>query len=318
MECWTDFPWQVRDSVSAGVHDHPASGGEALADAVVVLHGFTGSGEIHFRMFQNDPLFAGLRPCVNPMRIVAPDLPGHGGSANACTSDIETANADGSPYTLSSQIRILHRIITTLRLQAPAQRIHLLGYSMGSRLALAYTLNHPNQVQTLTLESCNPGIASPTERRDRVLRDAQLANALLHDYATFLSAWNRLPLFASPADAPEQPAKLFHQIQQKQRPDTLAASLREFSTGHTPDFSTHLHRLSLPVLILTGSLDQTYTHRWHQLQSQNPHLRHVIIAGAGHRVHLDRPDAYIDCLQHFIAEQNTHSVHLSSSNTNNP
>jgi 2-succinyl-6-hydroxy-2,4-cyclohexadiene-1-carboxylate synthase len=267
------------------------SGANALKSqhlTLVALHGFSGSGHIHFELLHRG--LAETRQNTS-MRIVAPDLPGHGKTP---LSDSDDA------YTLSGQLCALHTLISRLAETSADNRVGLLGYSMGSRLALAFALQYPEMLHALVLESCNTGIADPVERQARVLRDEHLAESILRDYPAFLRAWNRLPLFASPEDAPLELARKFEHTQLLQRPEGLAASLRMFSTGRVPDLSDQLPNLQVPTLVITGALDLIYTQRWQQLASESKSVHHEIVAGAGHRVHLDRPDAYIALIRTFL------------------
>jgi 2-succinyl-6-hydroxy-2,4-cyclohexadiene-1-carboxylate synthase len=302
-----DFPWHlhVADFVTDSSDSNSEFNPYVVATSnptIVVLHGFTGSGKIHF-----DLLLRGFRQsaALTRFRLVAPDLPGHG--------ETPLANSE-THYTLDSQLHTLHRLITKLQANASAATstppksyispspIHLIGYSMGSRLALAYALKHPENIRSLTLESCNTGISSPSDRHARSQRDAQLAITLLNNYPAFLQSWNRLPLFASPQSAPAEPTASFSRIQQQQRPEGLAASLQHFSTGLSPDFSEDLRKLNMPVLALTGVLDVQYSHKWQTIASKYPNIRHISLPHAGHRVHLDQPDAYIEHIRMFVCE----------------
>ena len=44
------------------------------------------------------------------------------------------------------------------------ERTHLLGYSMGGRLALAAAIEHQDRIASLILESASPGLADAAER----------------------------------------------------------------------------------------------------------------------------------------------------------
>ena len=55
---------------------------------------------------------------------------------------------------------------------------HLLGYSMGGRLALYVAVHHGQYLRSLTLESASPGLATAIEQTERRDRDNALATAL--------------------------------------------------------------------------------------------------------------------------------------------
>ncbi|MBA2369088.1 MAG: alpha/beta hydrolase [Candidatus Protochlamydia sp.] len=51
------------------------------------------------------------------------------------------------------------------------ERAHVLGWSMGSRIAMMLAINHPEQVQTLILCSPNPGGSQQTKRKSQDYAD---------------------------------------------------------------------------------------------------------------------------------------------------
>lgn len=178
----------------------------------------------------------------------------------------------------------------------------LLGYSMGGRYAMRAALARPDSFSALILESAHPGIESAVERAQRRDRDAELAAWIRRDYNGFLDAWNRLPLFASPEDAPSEPSEAFQRIQRTQDPETLARCLETFGAGDVEPVRDRLPELSMPVLAITGGLDHIYTDLWADIARGHPHIRHAVVPDAGHRVHLDRPEAYLSILTSFIQD----------------
>lgn len=176
------------------------------------------------------------------------------------------------------------------------------GYSMGGRYALRLALDNPGLYSALILESTHPGIESESERADRRRRDAELAAWIRRDYAGFLEAWNRLPLFASPSDAPAELAQAFRNIQRTRDPETLACCLETFGAGDILPMRDRLGDLTMPVLAITGSLDSSYCSLWADITRELPNIRHEVVPEAGHRVHLDRPDLYLSILKSFILD----------------
>ena len=252
---------------------------------LIYLHGFGGTGALF------DSFASRFQRTV-----YAIDLLGHGSSSSPLNPE---------RYALDKQLHDLGSIITALSHEAHSA--HLLGYSMGGRLAMRLALQYPALFQSLTIESSSPGILSEEDREDRRKRDARLAESLLSDMGSFFAAWNRLPLFASPTDAPAALRRRFEQAQLHNNPSGLANSLIGFGAGTLPPIHEELKDLRMPFTIITGSLDKAYTDMWHTLIGQLPAARSVIIDGAGHRVHLDRPDAYIQHIQHFLHQTENNS-----------
>jgi 2-succinyl-6-hydroxy-2,4-cyclohexadiene-1-carboxylate synthase len=234
---------------------------------LILLHGFTGSGSAF------DHLRDGLSEVAH---VETPDMPFH--QTGRCVNADLILDLDWSPVG------------------------GLLGYSMGGRFAMREALANPDRVGMLILESSHPGIESELEREARRQRDATLATSLVQDYDRFLATWNRLPLFASPSDAPSEPREHFEAIQRSQVPSRMARSLIEHGAGTMMPVRDRLHTLPMPVLAITGALDRTYTELWAGIVSEAPNIRHVIVPNAGHRVHLDNPSAYLSTVLSFIQE----------------
>ncbi len=91
------------------------------------------------------------------------DLIGHGESE---------APSDPARYRMNRAVADLTGILDRLQIS----RAHVLGYSMGGRLALSLAASAPARVKTLLLESSSPGLKTDAERRARQERDEALAD----------------------------------------------------------------------------------------------------------------------------------------------
>ena len=248
---------------------------------LILLHGFTGSSTNWLEF---------LEPFAEHFKVVLIDLPGHGRSASPPNSN---------RYTLPSVSHDLVAIIQALRLPA----VNLLGYSMGGRLALYMALQHPSYVQSLMLESASPGLQSSAQRQLRRESDNQLASEIEESgIATFVHRWQQLPLFATQQILPaEQKARLYQQRLDNSAPG-LANSLRGMGTGWQPSLWSELWSIHLPVLILAGGLDKKYEHIARQMTASIPSSTLKIIAGAGHNIHLEKPQLFTSTIMCFLAE----------------
>src|SRR5699024_8653544 len=116
---------------------------------LVLLHGFTGSKQT-WKNF--------TEAWQDRFTLVIVDLPGHG----------DTPPFSHSMHDLVEQ---LHDFFKQLNLT----KFHLLGYSMGGRIALSYANVYPEQIQSLILESASPGLKDEEERKERRESDERLA-----------------------------------------------------------------------------------------------------------------------------------------------
>ncbi len=70
----------------------------------------------------------------------------------------------------------------------------------------------------------------------------------------------------------------------------LASSLRLAGTGTQRPLWESIGRLTVPVLIITGELDEKFTALGRRMAvSIGPSASHAVIPGAGHAPHLQRP-----------------------------
>ena len=244
---------------------------------LVLLHGFTGSGAAFDHL---------EGPLGEQVSASAPDLPGHGGSpvpAAAPGRDAFSAAADVVALTLAASF---------------AGPVHLAGYSMGARLALAVALEHPELVKSLVLESGGAGLASPSVRAERRAADEELARSLEREgLRAFLARWEETPVLA-------ELKRLSPEVQQALRARRLgnaavglAWALRNLGQGAQPSYWPRLSALRVPVLLLHGARDAKFAALAGALAGLIPGARLQAIDGAGHTPHLERPEAYAAALR---------------------
>ncbi len=242
---------------------------------MLFLHGFLGTG-------------ADWAPIVSRLSITAitPDLPGHG----------ETPLLP-KRQSYATWVNWLAAFLAARHLP-PA---HLVGYSLGGRVALAFALAYPYRIRSLVLESTHPGLRDPAQRAQRARLDAKRAAYIRkHGLRAFLEEWYSLPLWRSLDAHPGLRERLITQ-RSRQNPEFMARIIAEMSPGVQPDLTSQLPQISFPVLIITGALDERYTQLWQRLLPRFSHaqVQHVVVPYAGHNVHLEQPEAYAAALTRF-------------------
>lgn len=250
---------------------------------LLLLHGFTGTGETW------SPVWDGL---VQDYRLIAPDLIGHGRT---------DAPDDPDRYGMASAAADLIALLDYLG----EDQAHLLGYSMGGRLALYMALYYPSRFHTLTLESASPGLRTAAERDDRRRRDDMLADRIEREgLEAFVDFWESLPLWASQRDTLDDVAKAALRAERlRQRPSGLANSLRGMGTGVQPSLWERLPELTLPVQLIVGAHDEKFVgiNKAMCALLSNAHLS--MISKAGHTVHLEQPQRFQDIITAFLSER---------------
>lgn len=251
-----------------------------IKQPILFLHGFTGSS--------NDWKFieGSLSSEFTPILI---DLIGHGKSVSP--KEIEK-------YSEESQIEIINQLIEFLSIQ----EIILVGYSMGGRLALLFTVNFPKKVKTLVLESSSFGIDDFNERKERVLSDTELAGKIENNgIINFIDYWMNIPLFESMGNV--DPAK-FEKFKKRKISENnivgLKNSLVGFSQGNMKFLGKTLKSIKIKVLILAGELDKKYCRIGEQLHREIQNSEFRIVSDCGHNVHFEKPEDFLKFLNSFL------------------
>jgi 2-succinyl-6-hydroxy-2,4-cyclohexadiene-1-carboxylate synthase len=241
---------------------------------LVMAHGFTQTSRVWGSM--DDDL-------ARDHQVVAVDMPGHGASSGVASTLVDGA-------------------LQLVRVGGPAA---YLGYSMGARFCLHLALACPQQVDSLVLISGTAGIDDPDERRVRSRSDAALAHRLDPGDSgdtpvpveAFLRQWMDNPLFAGVS---AEAAGL-----DERRHNTgpgLASSLRLAGTGTQLPLWGKLDRLTMPVLIVCGELDEKFTELGRRMAGTiGTGATVAVVPGTGHSPHLQRPEIVADLIRTHLA-----------------
>jgi 2-succinyl-6-hydroxy-2,4-cyclohexadiene-1-carboxylate synthase len=172
------------------------------------------------------------------------------------------------------------------------ERTDLVGYSQGGRIALHVAADHPGRLRTLTTIGAHAGFEGEARERRREADERLAARIEREGIDWFAAYWPTLPLFAGLARrGPEVLARL-DAGRRRNDPARLAAALRGLGAGAVEPFWDRLGRISAPALVVAGAEDAPYVAHARRLVSSLPHARAAIVPGAGHSVHLERPEAF--------------------------
>jgi 2-succinyl-6-hydroxy-2,4-cyclohexadiene-1-carboxylate synthase len=244
--------------------------------ALMILHGFTGSARSMFDVSEQ---------LASDYETIVPDLPGHGRSVGGAGYDFEQCVRD---------------LLATLEATGH-RRAHMIGYSMGARLALGCAVRHPHSVASLVLIGARAGIADEGERESRRRADESLARRIeTQGLEVFVDEWMAMPLFATQ----RRLGAGFLEQQRRARlandPHELAASLRGLGPAAQPALFGELQRVTAPVLLVAGELDAAFVASGRELARQLPRAEVCEIADAGHAVHLEQRDAFLRATRDFL------------------
>jgi len=256
---------------------HVLTVGDELPDdvpTVVFLHGLFGQG----RNFST--IAKGLLPGA---RSVLVDLPNHGRSAWTETVDL-AAMADA--------------VAERVRAGADAP-VHLVGHSLGGKVAMLVALRHPELLDRLVVVDIAPTASRSVGEFEHLL--GALATLDLTTLERRGDADEALR-----EQIPNDTVRAFL-LQNLHRDDdgwawraNLALLRRSLDViGGFPDVGDARH--DGPVLWVTGERsDYTGPDEETAMRRLFPATRHVVVKGAGHWVHSERPEVFGEVVRRFL------------------
>jgi pimeloyl-ACP methyl ester carboxylesterase len=207
----------VAEFVSSGITIAFDDLGSGDGRPMLLVHGFSSNRKENWERLGWYGAFERKR-----VRYVAMDCRGHGESAK--------------PHDpLSYSRAAMAQDVLSLADHLGIERFHLMGYSMGSRIALAACLSKPERIATLTLGGVGTRLLNPEERPGNPMAAAMEA--------------------ADPESISEPMLKSFRRFADEQGEDRLALA----ALTRAPDvpFETSQFRdLKVPVLVVAGARDE--------------------------------------------------------------
>lgn len=243
--------------------------GDADVVPLVLVHGF--GGDINSWMF-NLPVLA------ERGRVIALDLPGHGGSSK-----------DVGAGDLASLTGTLEGFLGALGIE----RAHFVGHSLGGAVAITLALDHPGLVASLSL-----------------VAPAGLGSEINNDYLEgFIAATRRKELkevlralFADPESLGRE---MVNEVLKYKRLDGVDAALRKIAGAVFPGgrqiqvARDRLGALEMPVQIIWGTQDRILPAA--HADGLPPEIAVHTIDGAGHMVHMEAAGEVNRLIAKFIA-----------------
>lgn len=221
-------------------------------------------------------------------QLILIDLIGHGESGKPLSSKC---------YSLEIIIKHLNKLIYQLGLK----KYSMLGYSMGGRIALAYTLAYPNEIDRLVLESASYGECDLVNRLKRRKSDLELAKKIRENGIEWFSEyWSSLSIFESQRRLPKSIIDEIVKRRLLNRAHALSNTLLCTGQGKFPCLKNQIFNLPMPVLYISGEYDRKYNQIGNEFTKLNSNIKHKIIEGVGHNTHIEDINAFIEVLNKFL------------------
>lgn len=269
-----------------GLRLHGRRWGDASQTPVVLLHGFMQSSA----SWGFAPLELSEEHCVYAL-----DLVGHGKSDRP-----DDATAYDYDAVADAVAAFLDKVACVSPVDGSRRKAHVLGYSMGGRIALAVMARHPELLASVMLESCGLGPADEDERAEARQRNEGWARRLREEgMEAFVDYWEGLDLFASQRergfDARQRPGRVANDA------EAMARCVERAGKHVMPLEQEALDALGftwLPILYICGSSDASASRVAHALSHCGVQ---VVEAQTGHNVHLEAPMLYLREVKQFMS-----------------
>ncbi|MCF7990874.1 MAG: alpha/beta fold hydrolase [Thiohalocapsa sp.] len=237
--------------------------GRPGAARYLLLHGFTGD----HRDWRPWP--AAGAPAL------AVDLPGHG----------------RSPDPVGDYGDEIARLLSAL----PPSIDHLIGYSLGGRLALSLLAAAPHRFAAATIVSAHPGLEKPAERAARAAADRRWIRLLRNQgIAAFVDVWEGQPLFASQRALPLSARRRQRAGRLSQRAEGLARNLECFGLAQMPSTWSALAAYPGRLEWVVGERDDKFVSLALALRRRRPRTVLHRLPGVGHNILLEAPERLIE------------------------
>jgi 3-oxoadipate enol-lactonase len=166
------------------------------------------------------------------------------------------------------------------------RKAHVVGLSMGGRIARNFALKHPERAASLTLANTSPGFDALSA--EEVLKFVEERRSRTPESSRRLLGSRPGP------GAHEALLASFHALRNDSYLKTLEASVSQ-------DRAAPLENLAVPTLVVTGDEDRVYPPALAQRMAQRiPGAELVVLEGCGHLSNLEQPGRFNAALLDFL------------------
>ncbi len=233
--------------------------------------------------------------------VITPDLRGHGDSA---------WSPDGS-YGTSYYVRDLATLIDQLQLSS----VSIIGHSLGAQISLRYAGIYPDRVRQLVeiegawlrARSAITRMKMPVAERmrDWIASDEALSRRTLHRYASFAEALERMKAENQRLSAERAEYLTRHGLRQD-IDGAFTWKFDNYTRGVAPHDITTAELIELwsqiacPILRVYGRDSWAFATEMTTRPGIFPNAELVILEDAGHWVHHDQLDLFIELTREFL------------------
>ncbi len=197
-----------------------------------------------------------------------------------------------------------HEDLAELLHHLQIEQAHILGISMGGRVAIEFTLSHPEMVRSLIRVNSGVGEIAPSA----VLQTAWEAMEAAEEtegLTAVIELENRLWVDGPNRSPKEVPSAIRDRVQEMNT--ALFARIAEHEAAEElpiePPVGERFREISVPTLIIVGGEDVPDVHTVADLMETSiTGSRKVVIPDAAHMVSMERPEVFNQAVLEFLRE----------------
>lgn len=193
------------------------------------------------------------------------------------------------------------------------RQIHLVGHSMGGRVAYHFASRYPERVTRLVIEDIGPSMhPSGASLVLRMLDAVPVPFPSKRDAKVWFET-EFLRIFADERQKEGLAAYLYANLIENERKEAVwrffEPGIREcVQQGRVIERWDDISALHMPTLLVRGEYSRDLPRSlFEQVLRHNARIEGVEIKGAGHWIHSDQPDLFISVLQSFFHGQRQHA-----------
>jgi proline iminopeptidase len=190
------------------------------------------------------------------------------------------------------------------------ERFSAVAFSYHAGIVATYAIQHPERVERMVLAATIPARAGttstpgaePPPHEVAHLDQLEAAGLRTSDPAAFCRAWRAVyvPLLMGDREAFDRLAPVC--AHPNEWPWNVARSMVfVFAQLRSYDWRPHLRDVHVPTMFVHGSADQTPVEIVHEWMDALPDARLLSLEGAGRFPWVERPDAFFDATNRFLA-----------------
>lgn len=173
---------------------------------------------------------------------------------------------------------------------------HVVGYSMGGRLALHVAVRLPERTRSLFTIGAHAGLEAEARETRRAADEALAQRIEREGIESFVQYWEAMPMFAGIARRGPRFLAWLHSLRVANTPEGLAASLRGMGAGAMEPLWAELGSLTCPSTFIAGENDAAFVAHARRLNESVAGSRLEIVHDSGHSVQFEQPDRTAELL----------------------